>query len=252
MKRVAYSAAFLACATASAAVPPARAGSEVPDVVQRAAALNAASMSGALVEERHVDLNVSAGPAHYSERNDAMILVEDGVFKEVRYLHIVRNGESLSAGEVAQRESQNNDDLDHGKMFFKQPFDARYFHDYTYTDTSCACGPRAQEIAFHSDIPDDQHGNGTMIIDPSTGRVMNLTYTPNVLPQHASAATTVETFGDAAPGVWTIVSIDRSYSGHVAFIHGSGTMTERLDHFQRFVNPIAAMQYLQRTITSST
>lgn len=251
MKRVGLGAAFLVCATAAAAVSPARAGSEAPEVVQRAASLNAVAMSGAFIEERHIDLNVSAGPAHYSEQNDAMVLIEDGAYKHMRYMRIVQNGKVLSADDLTQRESQNNDDLEHGKAFFKQPFDARYLRDYTYTDTACACGPHARQIAFHSDVRDDQHGDGTMVIDPSTGLVMNVTYTPNVLPQHASSATTVETFGEAVPGVWTVVRIDRTYGGHVAFIRGTGTMTERLDHFQRFGSPVAAMQYLQRASASS-
>lgn len=245
MRNIALRTALCAFATAVAAVSPVHAGSGIPDAVERAASFNAASTAGVLVEERHVEINASAGPAHFSEQNDAIALIEDGEYKHVRYLRIVDNGKALSNDRVAQREAQNNDDLDRGKMFFKQPYDARYLHDYTFTETPCSCGAHAQEIAFHSDAADDQHGNGTMVIDPSTGRVITVTYTPNVLPPHASSATRVETFGEAVPGVWTILNIESTYNGHVAFIPGNGTMSERLDHFQRFGNSVAAMQYLR-------
>jgi hypothetical protein len=232
---------------AGTAVSPTRAGSGIPEAVERAASFNSNSLSGVIVEQRHIDLKASAGPMHYAEQNDAIVLLEDGELKHVRYLRITQNGNTVSDDQVAQRETQNNDDLDHGKMFFKQPYDAHYIHDYAYNVMDCAsCGSREQHIAFHSEVRDDQHGDGTMIVDPSTGHVMSVTYSPNVMPQRASSGTTVETFGEAAPGVWTIVSIDRTFGGHVAFFKGSCTMTERMDHFQRFGNSVAAMQYLQR------
>lgn len=247
MKIAALGAALFAVTTAAAVVSQSRAGSGIPDAVERAASVNATMLSGILVEQRHVDLTASAGPAHYTEQNDAVILIEDGQYTHVRYLRIVQNGKTLSNDQVAQREAQNNDDLEHGKSFFKQPFDSRYLQDYTFTEAQCTCGPHAHQIAFHSEVRDDQHGDGTMTIDTSTWRIMSLTYTPDVMPPHASSGTTVELFGEAVPGVWTVVGIDHSYSGHVAFIHGSGTMTERNDHFQRFGNPVAAMHFLERT-----
>ncbi len=53
-------------------------GADIPDAVKRAASLNASSLNGVLVEERHIDLNVSAGPAHYSAQSVALVLLEDG------------------------------------------------------------------------------------------------------------------------------------------------------------------------------
>jgi hypothetical protein len=247
MKNVAFAITLVSCIVSVSAVSPSQASSGVPDAVERAAAFNNVSLSGVLVQERHVDFSASAGPVHASEQNDAVVMLQDGQYKHVRYLRIVSNGKTLSADKVAERESQNNTDLDRGKSFFKQPFDSRYLRDYTYEETDCApCATRERAVAFRSETRDDQHGDGTMIIDASSGRVMTVTYTPNVMPDHASDATVVETFGEAAPGVWTIISIERTYSGHVAFFRGSGKMTEKLDHFQRFVNPYAGMEYLQR------
>lgn len=229
-----------------ATASPTSAGADIPYAVKRAASLNASSLNGVLVEERHIDLNVSAGPVHFSEQNDAVVLLEDGQYRRVRYVRIVQNGKVLSSDQVVQREAQNNDELDRGKSYLKQPYDQRYFHDYAYAEKPCACNAQEVEIAFHSEIRDAQHGDGTMIIDPSTGRVMSLTYAPNIPPPHASSESSVETFGEAAPGVWAIINIEHSYSGHVAFFRGTGTMTERMFHVQRFGNPASAMEYLQR------
>ncbi len=239
-------AVLLAFAAAGATISPTHAGSGIPDIVRHAASFNSTSLSGIIVEQRHVALQAAAGPMHYAEENDAIVLIQDGQYKHVRYLRMDKNGATASNEEVAQRERQNNDDLARGKGFFKQPYDARYLGDYSYTETQCACATHARSIQFRSIVRDDQHGDGTMTIDPATGRVLSLTYTPDVMPPHASSGTVTETFGEAVPGVWTIISIDHSYTGRVAFFHGSGTLAERHDHFQRFDNRVAAMEFLQR------
>lgn len=234
---------ILACAAVAA---PAPAALSVPSLVARAAAYNASALSGVVVQERHIDLHVSAGPAHFSEQNDAVVMLEDGAYKELRYLRIATNGKTLDAKQMMQRQVQDNGELSRGLAFFKQPYDARYLHDYTYAPAPCPdCVSGARAIRFHSIVRDDQHGDGTMRIEERSGKVLGVVYTPDVLPQHASSGTTTEIFGSAAPGLWTIVQIDREYSGRVAFIHGSGNMTERLDHFQRFTTAYAGINYLR-------
>lgn len=246
MKAIASVAAVFFCAASLAVASSSRAGSALPDALLRAAIFNSTSLGGVLVEERHVQFNASAGPAHFSQQNDAIVMLEDGEYKRLRYLRIVENGKTLSPDKVAEKEAENNADLQRGKTFFKQPYDARYMRDYSFTEAACPCVPHERSIAFVSQVRDDQHGDGTILLDPSTGRVLSVSYTPNVLPNHASSGTTVETFGEAVPGVWTIIAIDHEYSGHVAFFHGSGKMLERMDHFQRFSTSYAGMQYLQR------
>lgn len=246
MKNVGIAVALFCCAT-SVTIVSSHAASAIPDAVQRAAAFNAASMNGVLVEERHVQFNASAGPAHFSQENDAIVMLEDGQYKHLRYLRVIENGKTLAPEQVAEKESQNNADLAQGKTFFKQPYDGRYLHDYTFSEAPCeTCTGHERAIAFKSDTRDDQHGDGTMVIDAATGRVTSLTYAPNVLPARASAATVNEIYGQTSTGLWTIVEIDHEYSGHVAFIRGSGKMIEKLDHFQRFTTSYAGMQYLQR------
>ncbi|HET9095014.1 MAG TPA: hypothetical protein VFN37_00005, partial [Candidatus Baltobacteraceae bacterium] len=168
--RIAAAAFFCAATLAGGALT--RAGSTIPDIVQRAAAFNSASMTGVIVAERHVTFTASAGPAHFSQQNDAIVMLEDGEYKRVRYLRIIENGRPYPPDRLAQKEAESNGDLEHGKSFFKQPFDARYLHDYTFAEIPCACSRSERRVGFTSLVRDDQHGDGTMIIDGSTGRVL--------------------------------------------------------------------------------
>jgi hypothetical protein len=209
----------------------------VADVLSRAAAANDSALAGTVVSVRHLSVSVAAGPAHYAEQNDALVVMEDGAFARVRYLRVVQNGKGLSPDQLAQRDDENNRDLARGSSFFKQPFDRRYLQDYSYGGQVAGPAPNNEsEITFRSLIHDDQHGDGTMRIDAASGRVIELTYTPNVLPNRASSGTTTETFGEPIAGLWTIVRIDRSYDGHMAFFRGSGHVIETLDHFRHFNN----------------
>ncbi|MGA7746258.1 MAG: hypothetical protein WCC70_11585 [Candidatus Aquilonibacter sp.] len=218
---------------------PARASaptSSVPVVVRQAAQTAALENAGVTVHERHVTVSAEAGLAHFSQSSDAIMLMTDGAYTHIHYLQIEEKGRALAANDVAKRETANNRDLERGAGFFKQPYDQRYTADYQYTTAPCACDAGQVDVHFASPMRDDQHGTGTMRIDQATGHVMELTYTPNVLPDHANSGMISETFGQALPGLWTIVRIDRDYSGRVLFVTGHGTVTEVLDHFHHFTN----------------
>lgn len=218
---------------------PARASaplSSIPAVVQQAAQTAAFENAGVTVHERHITISAEAGPAHFSQSNDAIMLMTDGVYTHIHYLHIEEKGHALAASDVAKRETANNRELEQGAGFFKQPFDRRYTADYQYTTAPCVCNSGEVDVHFASLMRDDQHGIGTMRIDEATGHVMELTYTPYVLPDRANSATISETFGQALPALWTIVRIDRVYSGRVLFVSGHGTVTEVLDNFHHFTN----------------
>ncbi|MHB8147078.1 MAG: hypothetical protein ACYDGM_07465 [Vulcanimicrobiaceae bacterium] len=227
---------------------PAATVAAVPAVVARAAAANATALEGTIVHDRHMSVAVSAGPLHYSEQNDAVLLMVGGQYQRLRYTRVVENGKALDADRIAQLETKTDRLLQSGKGTFKQPFDQRYLEDYTYqTDPACACGPNTAAIRFHSLVRDDQHGDGLMRIDRASGRVLDVTYTPDILPAHANSCTTTESFADVLPGVWTIVRIERSYRGHIAFFGGGGDVVETLNHFKIVPNAQSGLAYLDDT-----
>ncbi|HTZ56152.1 MAG TPA: hypothetical protein VMB20_13935 [Candidatus Acidoferrum sp.] len=238
--------ALLCLLTISALGAPARASaptSSVPAIVQQAAQTAALENSGVTVHERHITVSAEAGLAHFSQSNDAIMLMTDGTYTHIHYLDIEEKGRALGPSDVAKREAANNQDLERGEGFFKQPFDRHYIADYQYTVAPCLCDPGEIEVHFTSLIHDDQHGAGTMRIDEATGHVIDLTYTPNVLPDHANSGMVSETFGQALPGLWTILRIDRVYSGRMLFVSGHGNVTEVLDHFHHFTNAGTGEEY---------
>lgn len=246
---------FLGLCAASVAIAiwaiPASAA-PVPSVVLRAAAANARALQGTLVHDRHITISVAAGPMHYSEQNDARLLMADGLYEQLRYTHVVENGKTLGPAAIEKRDEQINSELARGSGNFKQPFDTRFLQDYSYqTDAKCVCLPNAVAVRFHSLVRDDAHGDGTMQIDRASGRVLGVTYTPDVLPAHASSCTTTEAFAEVLPGVWTIVRIERSYHGHVAFFGGGGDVVETLDHFKAVRSARAGLTYLNDIAQSS-
>lgn len=216
----------------------------IPGAVLLAAQVDRSETHGVIINERHIRVAISAGPVHYRERNDAFVMQQGGAFTRLQYVQITKNGHVLSAKQVADRQEQDNRALAIGAGFFKQPFDPLYLRDYSYRVAACRCAMNERAIAFRSDVRDDQHGDGLMHIDRTTGRVLDLTYTPNVLPKYASVATTTESFGEPLPGLWCIVHIERSYSGHLAFFRGQGVITESLDNFSRPLNARAGFALL--------
>ena len=218
----------------------------IPAVVALAAQNDALSTAGVIVHERHMSVSAVAGPAHFSESNDALLLLSDGAFRHIHFVHMMENGKALAPDQISKRESENNGEFERGTGFFKQPYDRRYLTDYAYTVLpSCDCPSGQVAVRFTSALHDDQHGAGEMHIDAASGRVIDLTYAPFVFPDHANAGTVSETFGEPLPGLWTIVRIDKSYTGRVLFVSGHGTASETLDNFHRFSDADAGFAFVR-------
>ena len=217
---------------------------DVPPVVQRVVQRNAAGVRGVIVHDRHTTIDVHAGPVHFTQTNDAVLFMIDGTDRRVRFVEVMQNGRAET---VQQREKMGDDvteQLLHGKGFFKEPYDPHYALDYTYSiDSACVCPSGEIEIQFTSALHDDQHGSGEMRINAATDRVRTETYTPFVFPPHADGGTIIETLGEPLPGLWTIVRIDRYYTGHAFLVTGHGVVTETLDRFRRFPNTRMGLDY---------
>lgn len=233
------------CGPALATAPP-------PAAVRLAASFNERQLVGSVVHERHIHIQMSAGPIHYREKNDAVLLMVGGLYQRLRYTRVIENGKELSPQAVASREAATNREFRNGNGAFKQPFDSNFLNDYTYTkDSACACAPHQSEVLFHSIVRDDVHGDGSMLIDDRSGRILRLQYTPDVLPAHASSCTITESFAQVLPSVWTIDRIHRTYRGRIAFFGGGGDVLETLDHFKVLPNTQAALAYLS-TVDNAT
>ncbi len=212
------------------------AGTPVPALVLRAAAVYSDNVRGIIGMQRHFSTVLHAGPIHHTEESDSGQLMNDGSFVKIKYFRISDDGKAFSAQQIAQRDAQTNQDWTVGKIFFKEPYDRRFMGEYSFDppQACAACPAGTLAVSFGSGIRDTQHGSGTMWIEQGTGRVERLTYIPNVLPSHATFGTVTETSGMAMPNVWYVTRIDGSYQGRAFVLKGSGTFTGVFDHFQRF------------------
>jgi hypothetical protein len=211
----------------------------VPSVVTQASIAFSASMHGLVAMQRHFTTEVQSGPITHEEQSDSGQLMHDGQSVQIAYYRIVRDGREFSPSQLRQRSDAATGDWLAGKVYFKEPYDARYVSDYTFGApqlrcTACPAGTEA--VSFTSAIHDAQHGQGEMYIDPHNARVVRLTYVPYVLPPHASSGSVTEIGGQALHDLWYVVHIDETYRGHAFVISGMGTFTGVFDHFRRFPN----------------
>jgi hypothetical protein len=211
----------------------------VPSIVLRASSTFDTTLHGVVGMQRHFSTEVKVGSITHQEESDSGLLMQDGRFVEIAYFRIVRDGRPFSSSQIQQRDDQTNQAWSAGKVFFKEPYDARYIGDYSFEppQTSCSgCPPGTEAIDFSSTIHDAQHGSGTMYVDASNGVVAKLSYTPYVLPSHASSGTVTETGGWGLPDLWYAVHINGTYAGHMFLISGTGTFNGVFDNFRRFAS----------------
>jgi hypothetical protein len=211
----------------------------VPSIVLRASTTFDTTLHGVVGMQRHFSTEVRVGSITHQEESDSGLLMQDGRFVEIAYFRIVRDGRPFSPSQIQQRDDQTNQAWSAGKVFFKEPYDARYIGDYSFEppQTSCSgCPPGTEAINFSSTIHDAQHGSGTMYVDASNGVVTKLSYTPYVLPSHASSGTVTETGGWGLPDLWYAVHINGTYAGHMFLISGTGTFNGVFDNFRRFAS----------------
>jgi len=216
--------------------PTAAAPETAASIVERAASAYAADVHGILGMERHFSTVISAGAIQHSEVSDSGLLLNDGAFVKIKYYRIVRDGKTFSKPAIAARDAQTNRDWTAGKVFFKEPYDRRYIHDYRFElRTPCSdCPAGTVAVSFASAAHDTQHGEGKMWISTSTWQVQRLSYVPYVLPPHATSGSVTEVSSEVLPNMWYVTRIEQAYRGRDFIISGTGTFTGTVDHFRRF------------------
>jgi hypothetical protein len=248
-RRLAEPFAAVALLLVAAGAQPTRAGAPaVPSVVLRASIAFDAATHGLVGMQRHFATALHGGFLTHGERSDSGQLMLDGRSVKIAYYSIERDGHTFSALQTQQRSDQANEDWAAGKVFFKEPYDPRYLSDYSFGQPQAKCGAcpvGTLAVTFASAIHDSQHGSGVMYVDAANAHVVKLTYTPYVLPPHASSGSVTEIGGQVLPDLWYVVRIDETYRGHAFVIGGTGTFTGVFDHFRRFSSLTAGEAALQ-------
>ena len=240
VKLLALVAAVLALATAASADAPATPGA-VPPAVRKAADLWERSTHGVIAFDRTVDFTLRAGPVKYHEHNDATLVLVDGVFAKIKVATMTRDGHDLGDDARLKFQTKTEKDWAAGKGFLRPPYDPRYLQEYSYDKVAPAPdGPAGtMVVSFSSPLHDEEHGTGDMTIDPA-GHVLRLTYTPNVMPSHATSATTTQYSEEVLPGVWLVTRVEGQFSGRIMAFGGNATLDEVESHFRRFSSMVAA------------
>ncbi len=244
-------AAVAALLAASGALRTQATASGAPSIVLRASVTFATGMRGVVGVQRHFTTELQSGPFAHGEQSDSGQLMQDGRFAKIAYYRIVRDDRAFSPSQIQKREDETNEDWAAGRVFFKEPYDPQYNKDYIFgaPPAGCSlCAPGTQAVTFTSPIHDSQHGSGVMYIDTSA-RVVKLTYTPYVLPPHASSGSVTEIGGQALNDLWCVVRIDETYQGRAFLLSGRATFRGVFDHFRRFPSLGSGKEALQdRTI----
>jgi hypothetical protein len=237
--------AALSALAIGGALLPAGAQEDPPPLVHRAVMEYAATHRGNMTFSRHLAFAMHVGPIGKDVRNEVGILMRDGAYVRTKYYSGETNGHPDNDAALRRQEQSANDDLAAGRGFFKRPVDPRFVDDYRFEIAACPCERDTEKIQFTSVVRDAQHGDGTLVVDKATARVLSIEYEMNRPPDHASSGHVVETYGDAGPGVWTCVHTEETYKGKVGFVGGNATLTYTYDHFKRLSNADAAVAALE-------
>ncbi len=211
----------------------------VPSEVRHAAELSVQDHKGIIAYESVFDTTMHGGPLHRAYHYRNAYLYNDERLLKARALYKDDNGHIANPAELETETRKIESEQDSGKVF-AVPFDARHFSEYRYQKGTCTgCLAGEEVFNFTSLVQDEFHGNGSMTL-AGTGHVKTLTYVPRVLPPHASAARITVHRAQVLPGYWATVKSEGHYEGRYGFIHGSGDMQSRNEHYRRFNSVDAA------------
>ena len=174
------------------------------------------------------------GPGHNTSRQvDDRRLSENGRLVAVHIVREASNGQPESTEQVAK--DQAADDRQLPEEDYRLPVGREALAEYRFSPAACSqCGPDQRAIAFTSIQRDDQHGDGTMIVDVAARHIVQLSFAPSVMPAHVDSASIVVRFGQVLPDLWDVVEYRGRYNGHMLFIHGWAQVVRVYSDYRRF------------------
>lgn len=207
----------------------------VPAAVVLAASLAARDHAGIIGYRIARTVDLSAGPIRRHEDVLLAAVFENDKLVRIRVLRDMVSGRTtgVPAQQALERQLLSAS-KDPG---FAVPFDARYFHDYTYRVAG-------NLVAFSSAMKDARHADGYFVLGKG-GAVTQLQYALNVLPKYATAGTVHEERAEVLPHFWATVRSTQIFEGHYAIFRGRGEFVTVDSNFHRFATVDAATAWLQ-------
>jgi hypothetical protein len=244
-----FIAAAFACAllAAGAAAVPAAAGgpAEGDALAARVASVVGDDSKGILGMTTESTQKISAPILHKLTKVRRYVVFQDGIPVAAGILSVVEDGKPWDAGQVAKLTTETDAKIKHGEGFNHQPYVSKFVREYHFANAPCdGCAPGERALAFDTNLHDDVHIAGRMIVDASD-RPVSVTSHPYMYPSPASSGESTTTFAAALGPHRLPVDVHGLYFGHKGFIRGSFTFDEH-NVFRSFPSVADAVAALSR------
>lgn len=202
-----------------------------PPAIVRIAEQTRRSERGIVGYRLHRVFDVHAGPFGRHDEFELAVISVDGKTDSVRVLRYTIGGrqadDKARAALKSQYEHPNPQDL------FARPFDSAYLAEYRFEQID----PRT--FRFVPFTRDSRHGEGRFSVD-ADGNVVSMTYTPGVMPQHASSGSITIARAQVLPKYWMQTRETHEYRGRYAIFSGSATVSIEASGFTSFADVASA------------
>ena len=183
------------------------------------------------------------GTMYHRDDQDLTAFAEaDGRVSHKVVLRHVEGGHAEDKTGLAKRSAEPEAPL--SRFGMRLPCDPAALADYAFD------APRVQSdgvvLPFRARVRDQAHGDGQMVLEPGGAHIASIAFQPAVLPDRATAATVLITFGTLAPGRYGIARIVRTFDGHVGPLRGRATSTSTYGNVRAFPSAAAAAEAIER------
>jgi hypothetical protein len=231
----------------SAAVLPASAGAPVEGdaLAARVATLVGADSKGILGMVTDSTQKISAPILHKQTAVRRYVVFQDGIPVAAGIISVVEDGKPYDSAQLAKLTADTDTKIKHGEGFNHQPYVSKFVREYHFANAPCeGCAPGERELKFDTDLHDDVHIAGVMVVDASD-KPVRVTSHPYMYPSPASSGESTTTFGAALGAHRLPVDVHGLYFGHKGFIRGSFTFDEHnvFRSFPSVADAVAALSH---------
>jgi hypothetical protein len=231
----------------SAAVLPASAGAPVEGdaLAARVATLVGADSKGILGMVTDSTQKISAPILHKQTAVRRYVVFQDGIPVAAGIISVVEDGKPYDSAQLAKLTADTDTKIKHGEGFNHQPYVSKFVREYHFANAPCdGCAPGERELKFDTDLHDDVHIAGVMVVDASD-KPVRVTSHPYQYPSPASSGESTTLFGAALGAHRLPVDVHGLYFGHKGFIRGSFTFDEHnvFRSFPSVADAVAALSH---------
>jgi hypothetical protein len=211
---------------------PAAHADDAAALVRAVAGAHAAAARGVVAFDVTTRTQIRGGPYHRDDLEKAAYVTIDGQASRKRVLQLTEGGRAATADGLERASAKPDGPL--SRFGMRLPYATESVDAYAFD------APRAEgggtTIAFRTNVRDEAHGDGTMLLDADR-RPVRVVFHPAKLPEHVSDATVTVEFGTVGTARWDVTRITRAFSGRLGIIRGRVDSTSTYDAYRSFATP---------------